>query len=346
VTIDQASEASGQADPTSTSPIHFTAIFDEPVSGFTDSDVTLSGTAAGTLTAVVTEIDPNDGTTYDVAVSGMTSEGTVIASIPASVVQDFALHDNNASTSTDNTVTFIPNTAPTAVVDSYSTNEDTPLIVAAPGVLANDADEDGDALTVELVSTTLNGVLTLDNDGSFTYTPDDDFNGQDSFTYKADDGTADSNTAKVTITINEVNDAPSFTKGADQTVNMNAGAQSVFPWATNISAGPEDESGQEVSFETTNTNNALFLVQPSVASDDGTLTYTPAPNASGSATVSVTLKDDGGTTNGGQDTSATQMFTINVTAPTTKADCKKGDWKDYGFPDQGTCISFVTHNRR
>jgi hypothetical protein len=112
VTINQ---ASSQADPTSTSPIHFTAVFTEPVTGFNNGDVTLSGTA-GATTAVVTEIAPNDGTTYDVAVSGMTTNGTVIASIPANAAQeDFSLNGNPASTSTDNTVTF--NAAPTTKAD-------------------------------------------------------------------------------------------------------------------------------------------------------------------------------------------------------------------------------------
>jgi large repetitive protein len=110
VTINQ---ASGQAETTSTSPIHFTAVFDEPVTGFDGSDVTLSGTA-GATTAVVTEIAPNDGTTYDVAVSGMTTDGTVIASIPADAAKDAAQNGNTASTSTDNTVTF--NAVPTMKV--------------------------------------------------------------------------------------------------------------------------------------------------------------------------------------------------------------------------------------
>jgi CSLREA domain-containing protein/uncharacterized repeat protein (TIGR01451 family) len=103
VTINQ---AGGQADPTSASPIHFTVVFDEPVSGFTGADVTLSGTA-GATSATVTEIAPNDGTTYDVAVSGMTTSGTVIATIPAGVAQDAAGNGNNANTSTDNSVMYI-----------------------------------------------------------------------------------------------------------------------------------------------------------------------------------------------------------------------------------------------
>jgi hypothetical protein len=103
VTINQ---ASGQNDPAFTSPIHFTAVFSEPVVGFATGDVSLSGTA-GATTAVVTQIAPNDGTTYDVAVSGMTGSGTVIASIPQSVATDAGGAPNLGSTSTDNTVDFI-----------------------------------------------------------------------------------------------------------------------------------------------------------------------------------------------------------------------------------------------
>src|SRR5213592_3111257 len=101
VTIDQ---AAGQADPTSTSPINFTAVFSKPVSGFTGAGVTLSGTAGGTKTATVS----GGPSTYNVAVSGMTSSGTVLASIPAGVAQDAAGNPNTASTSTDNSVTFTP----------------------------------------------------------------------------------------------------------------------------------------------------------------------------------------------------------------------------------------------
>jgi Ca2+-binding RTX toxin-like protein len=108
VTINQ---ADGQADPAASSPINFTAIFDEPVSGFIGSDVTLSGTA-GATTAVVTETAPNDGTTYNVAVSGMTGNGTVVADIPAGVANDADGNPNAASTSTDNTVTFTASAAP------------------------------------------------------------------------------------------------------------------------------------------------------------------------------------------------------------------------------------------
>src|SRR6185436_10572398 len=126
-----------------------------------------------------------------------------------------------------------------------------------------------------------------------------------------------------TITVTAVNDAPSFTKGADQTVNEDAGAQTVTGWATAISKGPADESGQTVDFIVTNNNNSLFSAQPAVAAN-GTLTYTSAANANGSATVSVKIHDDGGVANGGVDTSAIQTFTITVTAVNDAPSFTKG----------------------
>jgi CSLREA domain-containing protein len=115
------------------------------------------------------------------------------------------------------------------------------------------------------------------------------------------------------FTVSPVNDAPSFTKGADQTAAEDAGPQTVSSWATGISPGP-NESSQAVSFQVTaDSNAALFSTAPAVDSS-GTLTYTTAPNANGSANITLVAKDDGGTTNGGQDTSAPQTFTINVTA--------------------------------
>src|SRR5207302_849132 len=109
VTINQ---AAGQANPTSASPINFTAVFSEPVSGFSGAGVTISGTAGGTKTVTVS----GGPSAYNVAVSGMTTSGTVIASIPAGVAQDTAGNLNTASASTDNSVSFTPpDTTPPAV---------------------------------------------------------------------------------------------------------------------------------------------------------------------------------------------------------------------------------------
>ncbi|MCA1622582.1 MAG: hypothetical protein LC768_11415 [Acidobacteria bacterium] len=106
---------------------------------------------------------------------------------------------------------------------------------------------------------------------------------------------------------------PSFTKGANQIVAEDAGAQSIASWATAISKGPANESGQAVSFLVSNDNSGLFAAQPAV-DPSGRLAFTSAPNASGSATVTLKIMDDGGTANSGVDTSAPQTFTINVTA--------------------------------
>ena len=115
------------------------------------------------------------------------------------------------------------------------------------------------------------------------------------------------------MTINAVNDPPSFTKGGNQAVNEDAGAITVSNWAQNISAGP-GESGQAVIFSFTNDNNSLFSEQPAVDSDSGDLTYTPAPDAVGSATVTVALLDSAGATSG------PETFTITVNAVNDKPD--------------------------
>jgi CSLREA domain-containing protein len=161
---------------------------------------------------------------------------------------------------------------------------------------------------------------TLDSVGDLSFAPATNANGTATITIVLKDsgGTAgggvDTSASQTfTITVNPVNDRPTFTKGANQTVNNNAGPQTLNNWATNISPGPTDEAGQTVSFQVTNnTNAALFTVQPAISST-GTMTYTPAINAGGTATITLNLKDNGGTANGGADTSATQTFTITVT---------------------------------
>ena len=100
------------------------------------------------------------------------------------------------------------NLAPIAGGDTFQTDEDIPLVVAAPGVLDNDTDANGDSLTAVLHSSTGHGTLAFTADGSFTYTPNSGFTGADSFQYHATDGAQDSNTVTVNITVKEVNHAP------------------------------------------------------------------------------------------------------------------------------------------
>ena len=205
------------------------------------------------------------------------------------------------------------NNAPTANAQSTSTNEDTSVIVTLTG-----SDPDGNSLAFTIATSPSNGSLGLitpvnATSATVTYTPALNYNGADSFSFQVSDGLGGTNSAAVSITVNPVNDPPSFTKGANQTVLEDSGAQSVPGWATGISPGPADEAGQTLTFNVTgNTNAALFSVAPAVAAD-GTLSYTPAANAFGTATITLTLSDNGGTANGGVNTSAAQTFDITIT---------------------------------
>ncbi|HEY0192664.1 MAG TPA: hypothetical protein VGC42_16205, partial [Kofleriaceae bacterium] len=113
-------QATTQTDPASTSPVNFTVVFNRAVTGFDAADVVLSGTA-GATTATVT----GSGTTYNVAVSGMTASGTVIATIKSSAAIDSNNVPSVSSTSTDNTVTFnLDTTPPTVTIDQAAAQLD------------------------------------------------------------------------------------------------------------------------------------------------------------------------------------------------------------------------------
>jgi large repetitive protein len=160
----------------------------------------------------------------------------------------------------------------------------------------------------------------VDPNGTLTYTPAADTFGVATVTVTAHDdgGTANGGTdasapRTFTVTIDPVNDIPSFAAGSDKSVPEDAGAQSVTGWATAISPGPPNESGQALTFDAVTDNPGLFAVQPAVTAA-GKLTYTPAANANGVATVTVHVHDDGGTANGGIDEAPTQTFTVTVVA--------------------------------
>jgi VCBS repeat-containing protein len=100
------------------------------------------------------------------------------------------------------TLTITPvNDAPLAAADLYTIISGTALVVAAPGVLANDSDVEGQVLTVTLVSGPQHGSLALQADGSFTYLPAPGFSGTDTFTYQASDGQDVSTLVTVTIRV-------------------------------------------------------------------------------------------------------------------------------------------------
>ena len=198
----------------------------------------------------------------------------------------------------------------------------------ATGISAGPPSESGQTVNF-MVTNNTNPTLfstapAVSANGTLTFTPAPNANGTATITIQIHDngGTANggvdtSATQTFVINVTPVNDAPSFVKGPDQNLSVGATAQTVTGWATSISAGPPDESGQTLTFHVTNnTNTALFSVLPSISST-GDLTYTPAPGTIGTATISVTLSDNGGTANGGVDTSAVQTFVINVRDGTT-----------------------------
>ena len=209
-----------------------------------------------------------------------------------------------------NDVILTVNSPPTATNDTAGVNEDTTSTIS---VLDNDTDPDGDSLTVTGVTAGSHGSVSIAMGGmAVVYTPAANFNGTDSFIYTISDGNGGTSQATVTVTVNPVNDAPSFGAGSDQSSAEDAGAQTVTGWAVNVSAGPPNESTQALTFHVTNSNNALFSGQPSIDAS-GNLTYTAAHDANGSATVTVYLQDNGGTANGGIDSTAFVTFTITIT---------------------------------
>jgi len=176
-----------------------------------------------------------------------------------------------------------PNEAPVAAGDSYATDEDTVLTVSAPGVLENDTDAERDPLTAVLVSGPSNGTLELNADGSFTYTPDADFNGTDTFTYRASDGGSLSNSAVVTVTVDPVNDPPvaipdAYTVSVDTTLAVPA---------PGVLANDTDADGDSLTavLVTSTANGSLALAT------DGSFTYTPAAGFVGEDSFTYVAND-------------------------------------------------------
>ena len=181
------------------------------------------------------------------------------------------------------------NTPPTAVNDSYSTNEDTTLTVPAPGVLDNDTDADGNSLTAAQVTGPAHGSLTLNANGSFTYVPAANFNGPDSFTYQASDGTAPSNVATVSITVNPVNDPPTAANDSYSTAEDTA----LSVAAPGVLGNDSDPDGNALT--------ASLVSGPShgtlTLNANGSFSYTPAANYNGPDSFTYRASDGTATSN-------------------------------------------------
>lgn len=177
------------------------------------------------------------------------------------------------------------NDAPVAGNDSYEGDEDQPLI-AASGLLDNDNDIDSPALTAVLVSEPANGSLLLRSDGSFVYTPQADFHGSDSFSYKTNDGALDSEPATVEISIQAVNDAP---VGGDDSANVDEdGTVEIAVLSNDLDVEGDPLHIVSVS-EAANGTAAANAAGTSI-------TYIPNPNHCGSDSFTYTLSDSQGVT--------------------------------------------------
>jgi VCBS repeat-containing protein len=200
------------------------------------------------------------------------------------------------------------NHAPVAVDDSATTAEDAPLTVPAPGVLANDTDADGDALTAVLVSDPAHGAVVLADDGSYTYTPAANYHGADGFSYRVGDGLGGSDVAAVSLTVTAVNHRPvavadSYT--AHESTDLTVAAPGVL-------ANDTDADGDPLT--------AYLITSPShgnlTLDLDGSFVYTPDAGYDGPDTFQYLAGD--GLTNSA--TAGTVVITVANQAPVAVAD--------------------------
>lgn len=285
---------------------------------FTDSysgteDVTLNVSASEGLLANDTDAD-NDQLTASLVTSP--TNGTIVLAADGSFTytpnagfsgtDSFTYQANDGSLDSNvATVTLNisgDNDAPIAVADNYFVDEDDTLTTTASnGILVNDSDPDGDTLEAQLVDTTSNGSLTLNSDGTFTYTPDTDFEGTDSFTYQLTDGQLTSTTVTVTITVSDVNDAPvalndgyTATEGQALVVNVSNG----------LLANDQDIDGDDLTVQLISGTSSGTLG----LNADGSFTYTPGADFNGTDSFTYQAVDTSSAT------SNTATVTINVTA--------------------------------
>ncbi|MED4054866.1 Ig-like domain-containing protein [Niallia taxi] len=199
------------------------------------------------------------------------------------------------------------NDAPTAASDSFTTNEEEKLTIeAAKSILNNDMDVDNDALEAILVKATAHGKLELNKDGTFTYTPDKDYNGSDSFTYKATDGKLESAEQTVEIEVKAVNDTPTA-KDSSLNVTEDEAASSV------VEASDADKDKLTFAIAENGQKGKAVLTD----AETGKFIYTPDKNANGEDKVIFTVTDGQG-----EPVKATVSISIKAVndAPTAASD--------------------------
>ena len=231
-----------------------------------------TGEITGTLDSSASQMAP--GGVYSVTVTATDTLGEAV------------------STTFDWTIT---NPGPDAQDDSFTTDEDTPLTASVAG---NDSDPDLDTLTFNKLTDPANGMVVLASDGSFTYTPDGDFHGSDSFTYTTTDADGSTSVATVNITVDPVNDAPVVDSSTPDQSNFDSDTISL-----DISPNYSDVDGDTLTFSATGLPTGLSI------DTAGNITGTIDSSASASGPYSVEVTIDDGTT------TITDTFTWNVSNP-------------------------------
>jgi VCBS repeat-containing protein len=165
------------------------------------------------------------------------------------------------------------NQPPVSTGDSYATNENTPLSVASPGILGNDTDPDNNPLTAALVTGPAHGTLSLNANGSFVYTPAQNYYGSDSFTYKPFDGALYGNATTVTLTVNHVNQPPVAVNNA-YTVAKNGTLSVAAPGILGNDTDPDGNALKAVLVQ--NVSHGTLTLNA-----NGSFTYKPKKNFTG-----------------------------------------------------------------
>ncbi|UCE01799.1 MAG: tandem-95 repeat protein [Candidatus Latescibacterota bacterium] len=197
----------------------------------------------------------------------------------------YSVRDGNGGSHTGTlTITVTEaNAAPVATADAYAMAEDDTLLVVAPGVLANDSDVDGDSLSVTLETAAAHGVVSLNPEGAFTYTPEPQFNGTDTFTYTLEDGRGGTDVGSVALSVSPSNDAPIATA---ESFHVRSGSKLRLA-APGVLLNDSDADGDSlVAQAETMTQHGLLRLEA-----DGGLTYSPAPGFSGSDSFSYRATD-------------------------------------------------------
>ncbi len=216
-------------------------------------------------------------------------------------VQDgFGGSDVGIVTITINAVNDAPTVASDAVV---TTDEDT--AVTTGDLLANDTDVDGDTLSISSASAT-NGSVTVNSDGTVTYTPNADFFGSDTIVYTVSDGNGGTDTANVSVTVTPINDDPIGNEDTALTTNQGEAVVS-----GNFLANDTDVDGDTLIFGGLSANNGTVI-----SNGDGTVTYTPNSGFVGSDTITYIVSDN----NGGIDTVTVAVTVVEVNQPPTISD--------------------------